>query len=53
MGDLLQEDDWSVARLSTCQRLRQCLPHQLLIKNLARVSSLTVGAQQMGGIMQS
>jgi hypothetical protein len=52
MVDLPRKDDRSIARLSTCQHLRQSLPHHLLIKNLARVSSLIVGAQQMGGIMQ-
>jgi hypothetical protein len=36
MGYLPQEDDRSIARLSTRQHLHQSLPHQLLIKNLAR-----------------
>jgi hypothetical protein len=36
MGNLTQEDDRSVSRLSTRQYLRQSLPLQLLIKNLAR-----------------
>jgi hypothetical protein len=51
-GNLRQEDDQRVARLSTHRHHRQSLPHQILIKKLARVRSLTVGAQQMGGIMQ-
>jgi hypothetical protein len=52
MGNLPQEDDRSVARLRTHQNPRQSLLHHLLIKILARVSSLMVGAQQVGGIMQ-
>jgi hypothetical protein len=36
MGNLPQEDDQSVARLSTHRHHRQSLPHQLLIKNLER-----------------
>jgi hypothetical protein len=52
MGNLPQEDDWSVARLSNHQYLRQSLPHQLLIKNLAR-GELTYGSgSASGGIMQ-
>jgi hypothetical protein len=42
MGNLPHEDDWSVARLSTHRHRRQSLPHQLLIKNLAR-GELTYG----------
>jgi hypothetical protein len=42
MDNLTQEDDRSVARLSTRQHLRQSLPHQLLIKKLAR-GELTYG----------
>jgi hypothetical protein len=53
MGNLPQDDDLSVARLSTHRHHRHSLPRQLLIKNLARVSSLMVGAQQVGGgVMQ-
>jgi hypothetical protein len=48
MGNLSHEDDRSVARLS----IHQHLPQHLLIKILARVSSLMVGAQQVGGVMQ-
>jgi hypothetical protein len=36
MGNLPQEVDWRVARLSTHRHHRHSLPHQLLIKNLAR-----------------
>jgi hypothetical protein len=45
MGNLSQEDDWSVARLNTH---RQSLPHQLLIKNLAR-GELTYGGGSANG----
>jgi hypothetical protein len=47
MGNLLQEDDRRVARLSTHRHHRHNLSHQLLIKNLARVM---VGAQQVEGL---
>jgi hypothetical protein len=47
MDTLPQEGDWRIARLKTRQR------HHPLIKILARVSSLMVGAQQVGEIMQS
>jgi hypothetical protein len=36
MGNLPQEDDRSVARLSIHQHLRQSLPEHLLIKIIAR-----------------
>jgi hypothetical protein len=48
MGNLPQEDDRSVARLSTHQHLRQSLPHHLLIKNLAR-GELTYGGGSANG----
>jgi hypothetical protein len=48
MGDLPQEDDWRIVRLSTRQHLRQSLPHQLLIKILAR-SELTYGGGSTSG----
>jgi hypothetical protein len=47
MGNLPQEDDRRVARLITHRHHRHSLPHQLLIKFLARVM---VGAQQVGGL---
>jgi hypothetical protein len=49
MGNLSQEADWCIVRLSTHQNLHQGILHHLLIKILARVSSLMVGAQQVGG----
>jgi hypothetical protein len=52
MDALPQEDDWRIVRLSTRQHHLQSLLHHHLIKILARVSSLMVGAQQVGGIMQ-
>jgi hypothetical protein len=52
MDNLPQEDDRSVTRLSTRQHHCQSIHHHLLIKSLARVSSFTVGAQQMEEIMQ-
>jgi hypothetical protein len=52
MGNLPQEDDRSIARLRTRQHLRQSLPHQLLIKKLAKGELTYGGAQQMGGSMQ-
>jgi hypothetical protein len=42
MGDLPQEDDWHIVRLSTHQYLRQILLHHPLIKILAR-GELTYG----------
>jgi hypothetical protein len=36
MGDLPQEDDWRIVRLSTRQHLQQSLLHHPLIKILAR-----------------
>jgi hypothetical protein len=42
MGNLPQEDDRRVTRLSTHRHHRHSLPHQLLIKNLAR-GELTYG----------
>jgi hypothetical protein len=49
MGNLRQEDDRRIIRLSIPQNLHQCLLHHPLIKILARVGSLMVGAQQVGG----
>jgi hypothetical protein len=50
MGNLSQEDDRRIVRLRTHhQNLHQSLLHHPLIKILARVSSLMVGAQQVGG----
>jgi hypothetical protein len=43
MGNLPQEDDRRIVRLSIHRNL-----HHPLIKILARVSSLMVGAQQVG-----
>jgi hypothetical protein len=48
MGNLPQEDDRRIIRLSIYQNLHQGLLHHPLIKILARVSSLMVGAQQVG-----
>jgi hypothetical protein len=48
MGNLPQEDDPSIDRLSTHQYLRQSLPHRLLIKNLAR-GELTYGGGSANG----
>jgi hypothetical protein len=49
MGNLPQEDDRRIVRLRTHrQNLHQSLLHHPLIKILARVSSLMVGAQQVG-----
>jgi hypothetical protein len=48
MGNLPQEDDRRIVRLRIHRNLHQGLLHQLLIKILARVSSLMVGAQQVG-----
>jgi hypothetical protein len=49
MGNLPQEDDRRIVRLRTHRRnLHQSLQHHPLIKILARVISLMVGAQQVG-----
>jgi hypothetical protein len=49
MGTLPQEGDRRIVRLKTHrQKLHQGLLHHPLIKILARVSSLMVGAQQVG-----
>ena len=49
MGNIPQEDDRRIVRLKTHRRnLYQSLLHHPLIKILARVSSLMVGAQQVG-----
>jgi hypothetical protein len=53
MDTLPQEGDWRIVRLKIHQRHLRILRHHPLIKILARVSSLMVGAQQMGEIMQS
>jgi hypothetical protein len=52
MGSLSQEDDRCVVRLTIHQNIHQSLLHHPLIKMLARVSSLMIGAQQVGEIMQ-
>jgi hypothetical protein len=49
MGNLPQEDDWRIVRLKTHHRHQRSLLHHPLIKILSRVSSLMVGAQQVGG----
>jgi hypothetical protein len=48
MGDLPQEDDRSIVRLSIHWNIHQGYLHHPPIKILARVSSLMVGAQQVG-----
>jgi hypothetical protein len=48
MGNLPQEDDRRIVRLIIHRNLHQGLLRQPLIKILARVSSLMVGAQQVG-----
>jgi hypothetical protein len=53
MDTLPQEGDWRIVRLNTPQRHLQSLRHHPLIKILARVSSLMVGAQQVGEINAS
>jgi hypothetical protein len=53
MDTLPQEGDRRIFRLKTRQRHQRSLCHHPLIKILARVSSLTVGAQQVLEIMQS
>jgi hypothetical protein len=52
MGNLPQEDDSRIARLSTRHHHRHSLPHQLLIKILVRGELTYGGAQQVGEIMQ-
>jgi hypothetical protein len=48
MGTLPPEGDWRIVRLKTHHRYHRSLQHHPLIKILARVSSLMVGAQQVG-----
>jgi hypothetical protein len=48
MCNLPQEDDRRIVRLSIHRNLHQGPLHHLPIKILARVSSLMVGAQQVG-----
>jgi hypothetical protein len=48
MGTLPQEGDWRIVRLKNHHRRQQSLQHHPVIKILARVSSLKVGAQQVG-----
>jgi hypothetical protein len=49
MGNLPQEDDRRIVRLRIHRRnLYHILQHHPLIKILVRVSSLMVGAQQVG-----
>jgi hypothetical protein len=48
MGNLPQEDDRRIVRLKIHHRHQRSLQHHPLIKILARVSSLMVGAQQVG-----
>jgi hypothetical protein len=52
MDTLPHEGEWRIVRLKTHQRHLRSLRHHPLIKILARVSSLLVGAQQVGEIMQ-
>jgi hypothetical protein len=53
MDTLPHEGDWRIVRLKTHQRHLRSLCHHPLIKILARVSSLMVGALHVGEIMQS
>jgi hypothetical protein len=53
MATLPQEGDWRIVRLNIHQCHLRRLRHHPLIKILARVSSLMVGAQQVGEIVQS
>jgi hypothetical protein len=53
MDTLPHEGDKRIVRLKTRQRQLRSFCHHPLIKILARVSSLTVGAQQVLEIMQS
>jgi hypothetical protein len=48
MGNLPQEDDRRIARLTTHHHHRHNLPHQLLIKILAR-GELTYGGGSASG----
>jgi hypothetical protein len=48
MDTLPQEGDWRIVRLKTHQPHQRSLHHHPLIKILARVRSLMVGAQQVG-----
>jgi hypothetical protein len=48
MGNLPQENDWRIARLSTRHHHHHNLPHQLLIKNLAR-GEVTYGGGSASG----
>jgi hypothetical protein len=52
MGNLPQEDDRRIVRLSIHRNLHQGLLHHPLIKILARVRSFMVRAQQVGKLMQ-
>jgi hypothetical protein len=52
MDTLPQEGDWRIVRLKIHQRHQRSLRHHPLIKILARVSSLMVGAPQVGKLMQ-
>jgi exoribonuclease II len=49
MDTLPQEGDWRIVRLKTHQRHLRSFHQHPLIKILARVSSLMVKAQQVGG----
>jgi hypothetical protein len=53
MDTLPKEGDWRIIRLKTHQCHLRSLRHHPLIKILARVSSLMVGAQQVGEINAS
>jgi hypothetical protein len=53
MDTLPQEGDWRIIRLKTHQSHLRSLSHHPLIKVLARMSSLMVGAQQVGEINAS
>jgi hypothetical protein len=48
MGTPPQEGDWRIVRLKTHHHRQRSPQHHPLIKILARVSSLMVGAQQVG-----
>jgi hypothetical protein len=48
MDTLPQEGDWCIVRLKTHQRHLRSPRHHPMIKILARVSSLMVGAQEVG-----
>jgi hypothetical protein len=53
MHTLPHEGDWRIVRLKTHQHHLRSLRHHHLIKILDRVSSLMVGAQQVGEINAS